>query len=333
MSQASQKQTCLFVCALVLLAGCPDNDPDRRKPGKVQNENGWKHVSGRIKIDGSSTVYPITQAAVDAYKKRQPRVWIRVDLSGSGRGLKKLCDGEIYLANSSRKIKPKEIEKAHSRGIEIIELQIALDGISVVVNPKNTWVDSLSLAELKRLWEADSRVKRWNDLRPEWPDSLIQPCAPTYESGTWAFFTQAICGEEGNIRKNYFAHEDEHVLAPYVGSHKNSIGFFGYGWYEKYHQKLKLVPVSDGQDKPISPTKKTIQTGQYTPLTRPLFLYVNAHAATRPAVQDFVKFYLDHARKFVRQAGYVPLSRKSYAKMKKRFRRRTPESDRKQQHP
>jgi len=323
---------CLAVVSLVvagsLLAlcavGCNNSEGTAAQPqATAAAKEQAEVVAGKIAIDGSSTVWPITDAVARAFVKQYPRVWARVDLSGSGRGLKKLCAGQIQIADASRAIKAKEIKALGDKGLEVIEVPVAFDGVAVVVNSENTWVDHLTVAELKRVWEHGSTVKQWSDVRPGWPKEAVKPTAPTTESGTFAYFTKAICGKEGCIRDDYFAHEDEHVMAPYVAKHKGGIAFFGYGWYLKYRKSLKLVPVQNGAEaQPVAPSIESIAAGTYIPLSRPLFVYLTTATAKLPEVERFVRYYLDNAREFVNGAGYVPLPDNVYAKIRERFEAR-----------
>jgi phosphate transport system substrate-binding protein len=290
-----------------------DQEPAQKKSG----DNLW----GRISIDGSSTVYPITDAAAREFKKVQPRVWVRVDLSASGKGIEKLLANQVQIADSSRPMNETEIKKAEAAGLSFIELPVALDGIAVVVHSSNTWVDSLSVEELKRIYEPESKVHLWSDLRPEWPAQEIAPCAPPHDSGTFDYFTTAICGKSGAIRSDYLRY-----VAPtqgvYVTEHPDSLGFFGFYWYVKYRDKLKLVPIRRGDGPAIAPNEETIWKGTYSPLSRALFIYVNAAAADYPEVDAFVHFYLQNAAALARQASYIPLSEDAYRSLLRRFEER-----------
>lgn len=314
---------CIFALLLLYAVGCGEGQDGTTPEGATDSQTSLSDLSGRIRIDGSSTVYPITEAARRSFQKVAPRVWVRVDLSGSGRGLSKLLAGQIQIADASRSIKVKELKTAAEQGMEIIELPIALDGVSVMVNPENTWVDFLTVGELKRIWERGSPVQTWQDIRASWPDEPIMPAAPTTESGTFAYFTETVCGEAGNIRTDYYAHEDEHRLAPYISENRGGIGFFGYGWYVKYQEQLKLVPIAATADsEPVAADLKTIANGAYQPLSRPLFIYLTTETAKERVVDAFVTHYIQNAQVFVEEAGYVPLSETAYANLLERFRER-----------
>ena len=298
----------VLLLAMAIAAGCADRAADEGRGQAGAREPGSR-ASGQIAVDGSSTVYPMTDLVARRYMKEEPRVWIRVDLSGSGRGIRKLIEKRVSIANASRRIKPSEIEAASAAGFGVIELPVAYDGIAVVVNPGNTWVDYMTTRELAALWRHGSTVETWSDLRADWPSLPVEPCAPTTESGTFACFTESICGEEGDIRDDYFAHEDEHILAPYVADNEGGIGFFGFAWYRKYEGRLRLVPIrAPGHTAPVTPSPSTIAGGQYVPLSRPLFIYVNAVAADRPEVDSFLRYYLDRSHAIAEEVGYVPLA-------------------------
>jgi phosphate transport system substrate-binding protein len=266
-----------------------------------------RQVSGRITVDGSSTVYPMTDLAAREFRKHQPRVGTRVDLSGSGRGLERLCKGEIDIADASRPIEAKELEEARERGIGVIELPVAFDGITVLTSNDTTWVNDLTTAELKAIWEPGSGIKTWRDVRANWPAQAIICAGPTPENGTFDYFTSAICGKEKAIRDDYFSHHDGHVLAPYVAQHPGSLGFLGYHWYVNYQDRLKPIAVHAPGQAPVLPSPQTVQQGQYQPLSRPLFIYVNGASANRPEVAAFINFYLADVRKFADKTGCIPL--------------------------
>ncbi len=307
----------LACSAIVVMAGAVVAADGQDAAQKKSEDNLW----GRIAIDGSSTVYPMTDAAAREFKKVQPRVWVRVDLSASGKGLEKLLANQVQIADSSRPIHENEIEKAEAENLSFIELPVALEGVPVVVHPSNTWVDSLSVEELKRIYEPDSKVHTWSDVRPEWPAQPIEPCAPPHESGTFDYFTTAICGQGGAIRADYSLY-----VAPtqgvYVTEHPNAIGFFGFYWYVKNQDKLKLVPIRQGNGPAVLPDEENIRKGTYAPLSRPLFIYINAAAADNPEVDAFVHFYLQNAAALARQASYIPLSDDVYQSLLRRFEAR-----------
>lgn len=303
---------CLAI-ATAWLCSCKDSSR------VVQTRFQRGQVSGRITIDGSSTVYPITDLVAREFRNREPRVGVRVDLSGSGRGLKRLCRGEIDIANASRPIEPQEIAEAQGRAIDIIELPVAFDGLTVVTSRQTTWADELTTGELKAIWEPGSPIQKWRDVRPGWPDQPILAAGPTPEDGTFDYFTKAICGKEKAIRGDYFSHADEHVVAPYLAEHPGSLGFFGYAWYLKYHDRLKAIAVHESGLPPVMPSPETVRDGRYRPLSRPLFIYVNAASAKRHEVAAFVEFYLAGAEKSAERAGYIPLPHEVNVLVQQRF--------------
>lgn len=264
-------------------------------------------LSGTITIDGSSTVYPITQAVAEEFMAEHPGVNVTVGVSGTGGGFQKFTRGEIEISNASRPIEADEQAAAEEAGIEYTELQVALDGIAVVVNPQNDWVDHLTVEELKRIWEPNSTVRTWRDVRPEWPDEPIRLYGPGTDSGTFDYFTEAVVGEEGASRTDYTASEDDNQLVTGVANDKYALGYFGFAYYVENRDKLRAVPIDGGRG-PVEPTEETIASGSYTPLSRPLFIYVNNEAyRTRPEVRAFVDYYLEVVGELAPEVGYIPL--------------------------
>lgn len=268
-------------------------------------------LSGEIKIDGSSTVFPITEAVAEEFLAVHPDVKVPVGVSGTGGGFKKWIAKETDISDASRPIKDQEAADAKAAGIEFIELEVAFDGLSVLVNPENTWVESLTVEELKKIWAPDSTVKTWQDVRPEWPADAIKLYAPGTDSGTFDYFTEEINGESGAIRPDFTASEDDNVLVQGIAGDKNALGFFGFAYYEENQDKLKLVAIDSGNG-PILPNFDTIKDGTYTPLSRPLFMYVNKEALSRPEVKSFLTFYLESAKDIVKSVGYVALPDDKY---------------------
>ena len=264
-------------------------------------------LSGTITIDGSSTVYPITQAVAEEFMAEHPGVNVTVGVSGTGGGFQKFTRGEIEISNASRPIEADEQAAAEEAGIEYTELQVALDGIAVVVNPQNDWVDHLTVEELKRIWEPNSTVRTWRDVRPEWPDEPIRLYGPGTDSGTFDYFTEAVVGKEGASRTDYTASEDDNQLVTGVANDKYALGYFGFAYYVENRDKLRAVPIDGGRG-PVEPTEETIASGSYTPLSRPLFIYVNNEAyRTRPEVRAFVDYYLEVVGELAPEVGYIPL--------------------------
>lgn len=270
-------------------------------------------VSGEVKIDGSSTVYPITEAVAEEFIVSNPDVRVPVGVSGTGGGFKKFIAGEIDINDASRSIKTEEAEAAKAAGVEYEELEVAYDGLSILVNPENTWVDSLTVAELKKIWEPNSTVKNWSDVRAEWPAEAIKLYAPGTDSGTFDYFTETINGESGAIRQDFTASEDDNILVQGIAGDKNAIGFFGFAYYEENQDKLKLVKVDNGNG-PVEPSFETIQDGSYAPLSRPLYIYVNKASLAKPEVKTFVQFYIESAKELAPAVGYIALPDELYKK-------------------
>ncbi len=270
-------------------------------------------LTGEVHIDGSSTVYPITEAVAEEFLIENPDVRVPVGVSGTGGGFKKFIAKEIDINDASRKIKDKEAAEAKAAGVEYTEFEIAYDGLSILVNPKNDWVTSLTVAELKKIWEPNSAVKTWKDVRPEWPAETIKLYAPGTDSGTFDYFTETINGESGAIRQDFTASEDDNILVQGIAGDKNSIGFFGFAYYEENKDKLKLVKIDNGNG-PIEPTFDTIKDGTYAPLSRALYLYVNNASLEKPEVKAFVKFYIEAASEMAPAVGYISLPEELYTK-------------------
>jgi phosphate transport system substrate-binding protein len=277
-----------------------------------------------IKIDGSSTVYPITEAVAEEFQKmKKGSVKVTVGISGTGGGFKKFSRGETDISDASRPIVKKEVEACKEAGIEYIELPVAYDGIAVMVNPKNNWVTSMSPADLKKIWEpaAEGKMTKWNQVNSKWPDSPLKLYGPGVDSGTFDYFTEAIVGKSRASRGDFTASEDDNVLVQGIASDRGALGFFGYAYYAENMDKLKIVPV-DGGKGPVTPSEKTIMDGTYEPLSRPIFIYVNKKSAEKPEVKEFVEFYLKNAPKLVKQVKYVPLPDRAYQLAAARFGKR-----------
>lgn len=277
-------------------------------------------IKGSVNIDGSSTVYPITEAVAEEFRAIAPNVKVTIGVSGTGGGFKKFARKETDISNASRHIKDKEVELCKENNVSYIDLEVAYDGLAVVVNPENTWVTDITVAELKKIWEpsAQNVIKTWNQIRPEWPAEEIHLFGPGVASGTYDYFTEAIVGESGSSRGDFTASEDDNVLVQGVATDKNALGFFGIAYFEENSAKLKLVAV-DGGNGPVAPTTETVSNGTYKPLSRPLFIYINDAAVKRQEVTEFVKFYLANASKLAKDAGYVALPDSLYAAQTKKF--------------
>jgi phosphate transport system substrate-binding protein len=267
-----------------------------------------------IRVDGSSTVFPITEAVAEEFQTVNPNVRVTIGVSGTGGGFQKFCAGETDISNASRPVKPTEIEACRKAGIEFVELPVAYDGLAVVVNPKNTWAGSMTVAELRELWApaAQGRIMRWNQVRSSWPDREIRLFGPGVDSGTYDYFTEAIVGREGASRGDFTSSEDDNVLVQGIASDELALGFMGIAYYEQNKDRLKLVPIDDGKadngEGPIAASAETVRNGTYQPLSRPLFVYVSTRSAERPEVQQFVESYFTAGRELVSEVGYVPLT-------------------------
>ncbi|MBI4296345.1 MAG: PstS family phosphate ABC transporter substrate-binding protein [Chloroflexi bacterium] len=268
-------------------------------------------LSGTIEIDGSSTVYPITEAVAEEFGKLHPQMRVNVGISGTGGGFKRFTVGETQISDASRPIKNSEKERAAKSNIQWLELPVAFDGLSVMVNPQNSWATSMTTAELKKLWEPGSTVKRWNQIRPEWPDRPINLYGPGTDSGTFDYFTEAIVGKEDASRPDYTASEDDNVLVQGIAGDPNALGYFGYAYYVENKDKLKLVAIDGGRG-PVLPSEETIRKGTYTPLSRLIFIYINRAALARPEVKEFVRFYMTEGPALVAEVGYIPLPAQTY---------------------
>jgi phosphate transport system substrate-binding protein len=282
-----------------------------------------------ITADGSSTVYPISEAVAEEFQRTNAGARITVGISGTGGGFQKFCRGEVDIANASRPIRTVEVEACRKSGIDFIELPIAYDGLAIIGNPRNTWVDTMTVAELKRLWspEAQGKITRWSQVRAGWPDREIHLFGAGVDSGTYDYFTSAIVGTEGTSRGDFTSSEDDNVIVQGISTDELALGFFGYAYYEANQSRLKLVPVDDGNDEngkgAIAPSVDTVKNGTYQPLSRPIFIYVARKAVERPEVRAFIDFYLTQGPALVREVGYVPLGDSGYRLASDRFSSRT----------
>jgi phosphate transport system substrate-binding protein len=267
-----------------------------------------------IKMDGSSTVFPIAEAVAEEFQIRtRGKVRVTVGIAGTGGGFKRFCRGETDIANASRPILKEEMETCRAAGVKYIELPIAFDALTVVVNPQNTWVKSLTPADLKKMWEpgAQGRVTQWNHVRPEWPAQPLLLFGPGADSGTFDYFTEAVNGKSKASRGDYTASEDDNVLVQGVEGNKNAIGYFGYAYYVGHRDRLKAVPIDAGKG-PVAPSEQSVVDGTYQPLSRPLFIYVRDKAAERTEVREFVQFMLTDGAALAKEVGYVPLPAEAY---------------------
>jgi phosphate transport system substrate-binding protein len=272
-----------------------------------------------IAIDGSSTVFPITEAVAEEYQRENPDVRITVGVSGTGGGFKKFCAGETQISDASRPIKESEMEACAANGIEYIELPVAFDALTVVVNPNNNWVDSMTIEQLETIWEPEAQgsIERWNQINSSWPDRELNLYGPGADSGTFDYFTEAVMGDSGESRGDYTASEDDNVLVQGVAGDENALGYFGFAYYIENQDKLKAVAIDDGDpsngEGAVLPSSETVENGTYVPFSRPLFIYVSKQAAEeRPEVQQFVQYYLENAPALVGEVGYVSLPEAAY---------------------
>jgi phosphate transport system substrate-binding protein len=270
-------------------------------------------LSGSINIDGSSTVYPITEAVAEEFQKANSGVKVTAAFAGTGGGFKKFCNGETDMNDASRPINPssKDTPEAKSEetlckeaGVEWIQLGVATDGLSVLVNPQNTWVDCLTTAELKKIWDTGSTVKTWADVRAGFPADPIKLFGPGADSGTFDYFTEVINGKAKQSRSDYTQSEDDNALVTGVAGDKDALGYFGFAYYEENKDKIKIVPIDSGAGC-ITPSKDTITDGTYKPLSRPLFIYPSTKSLERPEFAAFVQYYLDNVNSFVDEVGYI----------------------------
>jgi phosphate transport system substrate-binding protein len=327
----------MLVCVTIALAGCsgapsalpPASPPPAATPpppsaaptsadagGAILPEGSadWALISGMIVIDGSSTVFPITEAAALEFAAVAPAVQVQLGVSGTGGGFAKFCAGETQISDASRPIKQSEAAQCAANGIGFIELPVAFDGLSVVVHRQNSWADCLTVAELNKIWEpaAEGALMRWGQVREGWPDQPLSLYGAGRDSGTFDYFTSAIVGQEGVARSDFTASEDDYLLAQDIAADPNSLGFFGYAYYSQYQDQLKLLAV-DGGAGCVAPSDATIADGSYQPLARPIFIYVRADALDQPAVSAFVSYYIANAARLVKQVRYTPLPARAYA--------------------
>lgn len=282
---------------------------------------GGSTPTAQVKVDGSSTVFPISEAMAEEFQKANPGIQVTVGVSGTGGGFKKFCAGETDISNGSRPIKESEIELCKKGGIEYIELPIAFDGLSVVVNKDNNFASCLKTAELKKIWEpaAQGKINNWNQVRPGFPNQKLGLYGPGTDSGTYDYFMENIVGKKVGSRGDYTASEDDNLIVQGVSTDKGGLGFFGYAYYEENKDKLKLLQI-DGGSGCVAPSTATIADGTYKPLSRPEFIYVKKEAATRPEVKAFVDYQLAAANsKLISEVGYVPMPEDIMMLVRKRF--------------
>ena len=275
-----------------------------------------KSVTAQIvQVDGSSTVFPVTEAVAEEFQKaKKGKVKVTVGIAGTGGGFKKFCRGETDISNASRPILKQEMDACKGAGVDYIELPIAFDALTVIVNPKNTWSPSMTVAELKKIWEpaAQGKITNWNQVRDQWPNAPLKLFGAGADSGTFDYFTEAITGKAKSSRGDFTASEDDNVLVQGVANDANALGFFGYAYYSENSKKLKAVAIDNGKGA-VGPSEKTVLDGSYQPLSRPIYIYVSKKALEKPEVREFAEFYLKNAPKLVKEVKYVPLPDKVYA--------------------
>ncbi|HEX3203136.1 MAG TPA: PstS family phosphate ABC transporter substrate-binding protein [Nitrospiraceae bacterium] len=267
-----------------------------------------------VKVDGSSTVFPITEAVAEEFQQaRVGRVHVTVGISGTGGGFKKFCRGETDVQDASRPISSDEMEACRKNGVQYYELPVAYDALTIVASPQATWIDAISVADLKKMWEptAQSRITKWTHVRSSWPDAPLKLFGPGSDSGTFDYFTEAVVGKAKASRGDYTASEDDNTLVQGVSRDKYALGYFGYAYFDANRDRLKAVAVDSGNG-PVLPSRETVENGTYQPLSRPVFIYVSSKSSARPEVTQFVEFYLTHGPKLVDQVKYVPLPESAY---------------------
>ena len=308
----------------VTLAACGPSAQDART-----GEGGASSGPTLVTLDGSSTVFPLSEAVAEEFQKSDKNVRVTVGISGTGGGFQKFCRGEIDIADASRPISATEVAACEKAGITFIELPVAYDGIAIAVNPKNNWANTITVAELKTLFapEAQGKVTRWNQVRQSWPNREVHLFGAGVDSGTYDYFTEAINGKAKASRGDFTSSEDDNVLVQGISNDELALGFLPFAYFEENSAKLKLVPVDDGKEDngagAIAPGPDTIRTGTYQPLSRPIFIYVSSKAAARPEVQRFVEFYLKNADALAREVNYVGLGGNAYTLVGDRFAKRT----------
>ena len=269
-----------------------------------------------VKIDGSSTVFPITEAVAEEFQKSmRGKVKVTVGISGTGGGFKKFCRGETDISSASRPILKSEMDDCARNGVQYMEMPVAYDALTVVVNPKNAFLKTITIDDLKKMWEpaAQGKVTRWNQVNPSWPDAPLKLFGAGADSGTFDYFTEAVTGKSKSSRGDFTASEDDNVLVQGISRDVNAIGFFGYAYYAENRDKLKAVPISWKGSKPIGPSVETVMNGTYQPLSRPIFIYVSARAAQKGEVKQFIEYFNKHAEALIKEVKYVPLPAKAYA--------------------
>lgn len=288
-------------------------------------EAGDEGLTGQVRSDGSSTVFPVAEAVAEEFQIENRGVRVTVGVSGTGGGFSRFCAGETDLSNASREISEDEREACEANGVEFIEVAVAWDGLSVVVNPANDFVQCLTVEELRRIWEPNSTVTTWRDVRSDFPDEEIALYGPGTDSGTFDYFTETLMGESGASRPDYQASEDDNVLVQGVAGDQYALGYFGYAYYAENEERLSVLGV-DGGSGCVQPSTETIEDQSYSPLSRPLYVYVRAGALERPAVMAYVEYFMNNAPELVPPTGYIPLSVERYQESLETIRAAAPSS-------
>ena len=268
-----------------------------------------------VKIDGSSTVFPITEAVAEDFQKaKKQQTKVTVGISGTGGGFKKFCRNETDISNASRPILKAEMAECAKAGIEYFELPVAFDALTVVVNPKNNFIRQLTVAEMKKMWEpaAQGKVTRWSQVNPQWPDQPMKLFGPGADSGTFDYFTEAVVGKAKSSRGDFTASEDDNVLVQGVSRDVNGLGYFGFAYYIENKDKLKAVPIVNEKGQAVQPSMEAVEKGMYSPLSRPIFIYVNAKSLGKPEVKEFVEYYMKNGGTLAKEVKYVPLPESAY---------------------
>ena len=294
----------LLLCAAVAMAiagACSSGD-----------STATDEMSGTIEIDGSSTVFPVSQAVAEEFHRENPNVQVNVGVSGTGGGFKRFTTGETDISDASRPIRDGEREAAVANGIEFIAMRVGTDGLSVMVNPSNDFVDCLTIPELNAIWTPGSDINNWNQVRPEFPDQRMRLYGPDTDSGTFDYFTEEVNGEAQVSRADYTASADDNVLVQGIGGDRGALGYFGYAYYQENTNRLRAIGIDNGSGC-VDPSPSAIEDGSYAPLSRPLFIYVNVASLARPEVKAFVEFYMDNGAALTAEVGYVPVADDVYA--------------------
>lgn len=314
-------------------AGCNDNQT-ATGGGNVTTGSGSEttsaddtNVQGSVEVDGSSTVYVLSQAVTEDFSDNYSDVEVAVKSSGTGGGFKRFVTGELDITGASRPIKTEELEAAQKNGVEFIELPVCFDALTVAVNAQNNWVDSITVDELKKMWEsaAEGKITKWNQVNEKWPDRELALFGAGPDSGTFEYFTEAICKEKGNHRKDYGGNENDNVIIQNIEGDPNALGYIPFAYYAEHQKTLKALSIdwkADDDQGPVPPSVENVIKGIYNPLARPLFIYVNGKSADKPAVKAFVNFYLENAGDLAGEVQYIPLPEEAYSTVKQRWESR-----------